>query len=924
MTFFSILESIFIGPLKLIFEIIFGIANNFVGHPGIAIIFLSLVMNILVLPLYKRADIMQEQTRDKEASLEKGVTHIKKAFSGDERMMILQTYYRQNNYKPTDALNGSVSLLLEIPFFMAAYQFLSNLDILNGVSLGPIKDLGVPDGLISIGGITLNLLPILMTIINIISSYIYLKGFPLKTKIQLYGMAIFFLFFLYTSPACLVFYWTLNNLFSLIKTIFYKLKNPGKILNIITSIAGIGFIGLTFIYNTDSIKRKIFLLSIGLLLQLPLISSLLKNRLPVKILEIKTKPNKAVFVLGCLFISVLMGLLIPSNFIAASPQEYVDVTYFYNPLWYIVNTLCLSFGTFTVWCGVFYWISNQKGKVIFERIIWILAAIMLVNYLFFGTNLGIISASLQFEKGMVFALGEHLINAGIILILAALLYFVIKKWQKALPLVLVVAIIAVSGMSAINISTANKSVNQISVEQNDQSVPSIKLSKTNKNVVVIMLDRALGSYVPYIFNEKPELKEKFSGFTYYDNVISYGPFTNFGVPALYGGYEYTPKSMNERSEKSLSEKHNEALKLMPTLFSQNGYNVTFCDPTYAGYQWISDLTIFDDIPNTKAYKTNGKFGEIKHKKAVIDNNLRNFFCFSFMKTMPTSIQPLIYNSGKYHQLVTPESQSVYSTQSINSKTTASGISATFMNSYNVLTGLPNITSAEENEKGTFLLLTNDTTHEPMLLQTPDYVPSNNVDISDYYIKNADKFTINGKQLTLDDSYKIIQYQANVAAFIQVANWLDYLREIDVYDNTRIILVSDHGCAGTYFDNFIMDDGSNKLKNTEYYFPLLMVKDFDSSKEISTSNEFMTNADVPYLATKDIISNPKNPFTGNSITPDAKNGKQYIIVSNNWDINNNSGNTFTPSLWASVEKNIWNKSNWKFSEKEAVNPIDVLK
>ena len=368
MTFFSILESIFIGPLKLIFEIIFGIANNFVGHPGIAIIFLSLVMNILVLPLYKRADIMQEQTRDKEASLEKGVTHIKKAFSGDERMMILQTYYRQNNYKPTDALNGSVSLLLEIPFFMAAYQFLSNLDILNGVSLGPIKDLGVPDGLISIGGITLNLLPILMTIINIISSYIYLKGFPLKTKIQLYGMAIFFLFFLYTSPACLVFYWTLNNLFSLIKTIFYKLKNPGKILNIITSIAGIGFIGLTFIYNTDSIKRKIFLLSIGLLLQLPLISSLLRNRLPVKILEIKTKPNKAVFVLGCLFISVLMGLLIPSNFIAASPQEYVDVTYFYNPLWYIVNTLCLSFGTFTVWCGVFYWISTKKARLYLKEL----------------------------------------------------------------------------------------------------------------------------------------------------------------------------------------------------------------------------------------------------------------------------------------------------------------------------------------------------------------------------------------------------------------------------------------------------------------------------------------------------------------------------------------------------------------------------
>ena len=66
--------------------------------------------------------------------------------------------------------------------------------------------------------------------INVVSSAIYLKGFPLKTKIQLYGMALFFLVFLYNSPAALVFYWTLNNVFSLVKTIFYKLKKEEIII----------------------------------------------------------------------------------------------------------------------------------------------------------------------------------------------------------------------------------------------------------------------------------------------------------------------------------------------------------------------------------------------------------------------------------------------------------------------------------------------------------------------------------------------------------------------------------------------------------------------------------------------------------------------------------------------------------------------
>lgn len=432
MTFWSIISNIFIGPLKLIFEIIFEFANRLVGHPGLAIIFLSLMMNILVLPLYRRADAMQEESRDVEAKLSEGVAHIKKTFSGDERMMILQTYYRQNNYKPTNALNGSVSLLLEIPFFMAAYQFLSHLDILNGVSFGPIKDLGAPDGLIVIGGIAINLLPILMTLVNVISSAMYLKGFPLKTKIQLYSMAAFFLVFLYTSPSCLVFYWTLNNVFSLVKTIFYKLKNPQKVLNFLMSAVGLALlVFVAFFYETESVKRQLFIAVVGIGLQLPLIISLAKSKL--KLAEKAGKeaqPNSKLFWLGAIFMTVLVGLLIPSTFISASPQEFVDITYFHNPMWYIVNACCLAAGTFIVWFGVFYWISSPKGKVVFDKLVWVMSGVMLVNYMFFGTNLGNISAKLQYDEGMVFKLSETLINIGVVVVLAVLMILVINKWKK--------------------------------------------------------------------------------------------------------------------------------------------------------------------------------------------------------------------------------------------------------------------------------------------------------------------------------------------------------------------------------------------------------------------------------------------------------------------------------------------------------------
>ena len=239
MSFFSIIDTILFKPLQLLFEVIYTLANRVITNPGAAIIVLSLLMNLLVLPLYKRADALQEEEKNTEQRLRRGVQHIKKVFKGDEKMMILQTYYRQNHYKPTYVLRGAISLLLEIPFFIAAYRFLSNLQLLQGASFGPIHDLGAPDGLLHIFGLTVNLLPIIMTCVNLVSCVIFTKGSPLKTKLQLYAMALFFLVFLYDSPSGLVFYWTLNNVFSLVKTIFYKLKHSKKILLAMASLAGL-------------------------------------------------------------------------------------------------------------------------------------------------------------------------------------------------------------------------------------------------------------------------------------------------------------------------------------------------------------------------------------------------------------------------------------------------------------------------------------------------------------------------------------------------------------------------------------------------------------------------------------------------------------------------------------------------------------
>ena len=100
MTFLSFVYNLIIGPIVLIFETIFATFYTSTYRVGASIVALSVAVNLLVLPLYRRADAMQEEERCRLEKLKPGVDHIKKVFKGDERFMMLQTYYRYLSWYP--------------------------------------------------------------------------------------------------------------------------------------------------------------------------------------------------------------------------------------------------------------------------------------------------------------------------------------------------------------------------------------------------------------------------------------------------------------------------------------------------------------------------------------------------------------------------------------------------------------------------------------------------------------------------------------------------------------------------------------------------------------------------------------------------------------------------------------------------------
>ena len=118
-----ILYSIIISPLEYIIENLFSIFYySFQLELGSSIFFISFAVTIMCLPFYNRADKIRKEEDEKFAELKPYVDKIKKNFKGDEQFFMLQTLYRQHNYSPIMALRNSFSLLLQIPFFIAAYH----------------------------------------------------------------------------------------------------------------------------------------------------------------------------------------------------------------------------------------------------------------------------------------------------------------------------------------------------------------------------------------------------------------------------------------------------------------------------------------------------------------------------------------------------------------------------------------------------------------------------------------------------------------------------------------------------------------------------------------------------------------------------------------------------------------------------------
>ena len=393
---FDIIYTILIFPIEQIIELIFVFIFRITKNPGFSIFGLSIAVSTLLLPIYNMAENQQQAERDKQKLMKRMKDNINAVFKGDKRYMLLSVLYRQNNYHPIFALRSSFSLFIMIPFFIAARNFLINLEVLNGKSFFVFSDLSAPDGLL----FGFNLLPILMTLINVFSGYIYTKGFEIKDKIQVYGIALIFLVLLYNSPSALLIYWTCNNIYSLFKNILVKIKISDKFIKYIILLIAITIILYIIFFAEFWIKTKLIIIFSLIFITVILFiwkktESFLNQKINLKNTSLEY-PFKT-FILSLIGVLLLIGLVTPSSLIASNVAEFSYLGKFNSPLPYIGFTFLQSIGFFILLLSI-YFLFDKKIKIILTVSITVILGIFFLNTLTFTNEYGIMTPNLSFEQ----------------------------------------------------------------------------------------------------------------------------------------------------------------------------------------------------------------------------------------------------------------------------------------------------------------------------------------------------------------------------------------------------------------------------------------------------------------------------------------------------------------------------------------------
>jgi hypothetical protein len=354
---------------------------------------------------------------------------------------------------------------------------------------------------------------------------------------------------------------------------------------------------------------------------------------------------------------------------------------------------------------------------------------------------------------------------------------------------------------------ASKTKNTISKNIDE---PEIGFSKKEKNVLIVLLDAFAGWKFQNLVDNYPDLNSKLDGFVWYKNTVSNGTFTMVSMPAMLAGNGYTMDKVNKKDKNKLFDIYDYAWSYIPNNFS--GFDVQYMGVHYVAGKTIKKLLkkgvdILDENLLAKRF-----YGE---KEELDFINYEYLHAASLFKSAPIFLKKKMYKKK-------------YLREKLSSNLHR------YKKSIALFDFLKNNVSSNLSKPAVKYFWFSETIRPSFMNEKCEYAEYESGFNGDGE-KEAD-YTMNCYLNALNDMFEEMKKQG-------------------VYDNTKIILTSDHGSYGRA-----------SMWHDYSIFAFLAVKEFGKRHSLQTSNKAMMNSDTIAIACKDVaqcVGNEEDPRVNNN-------------------------------------------------------------
>lgn len=912
-----------LAPFKWIVALFFNWSFAVFHDPGWAVVGMSVLLSLLLTPLYIWIERRKNSDKAKSAPMQAEINKIEAVYSGRERFYYTREIQRRYHYSPWTAMIPTLGLLVQIPFLLAAYHYLSELPVFNGAAFWYIKDLSKPDTIATIAGLPINLLAILMTVINLVSGWRYAESGKPKERIQYMAVAAIFLFLLYSCAASVVLYWTLSNALSLVRSEVFFRKNtsnvtdksmsPEKILacaswvcTYLLTLAALLAVDAALLpgrpaFEWFALSKQLYGQSaflvyfvfavvfsmtiirsrrgvvplpyafnfLGLLVLISIAIPFLGHylRCPVDGAPILSWWNHVGVALGAIFavVSISMGWGTAFPCAKSSMSETVQGN---DGMDYVVGSLlaaCVSLqicfcgpicayasfpegapdvalsslflrgllsvlSSVAVLCLVLRVLPLKARRKVLAFLI-LVAAVVFVYGNLLPADYGVLFHGSYGNAGNIKPSGSQLLLEAIVLafvpLLARKVIFFLERNRRLL--VISLGVLALTFIVRVGIALVKMPPmpdGNSNAAQADEKL--FRFSKTAPNVVFLLLDNVLGQRFGLILDSDSRLKSAFDGFVWYPNTISASTFTFPDLPAIWGGEEYFPYKIG--TSRTLGDVFTAAWDSYRARISDRGYRFSSSRmaQSFGGTLDGAERTFVELGYDARQKKNSGS--------AV---NLLALKGNAIMRSIPYVLRTYIYDDGRWN---------------------CAEVDNPLSTAFDFLSDLVPNSEVVENPNGVYVHIHSEATHFPFVT------------------------IVNGKStcIGIDSCYKW--------SLERVAEWLAWMKENGIYNNTRIVLCSDHGIGDAegmsldprYAKN--VDDMKKAAGGACPFFALLAVKDFQARGGIRADVSTKTVSHGTYFAFGEARFNDKveeivSSLVKNPYPPDWKNMNGFQILGN---------------------------------------------